>query len=124
MTCIQHEGTSIQTVLIVCRAHWAHVVPVPGQSCRQEDYARGTTSFVLAKVWCACTCTHCQCLALDSPGFRVQVATDELIWGPLHVASFFAYMTAVQGGSWQVHVLIRQLACARLELLHFKPCTP
>ena len=32
----------------------------------------------------------------------MQVAADELIFGPLHVLSFFAWMVKAEGGSWQV----------------------
>ena len=31
----------------------------------------------------------------------VQVAADQLLYEPLHVAAFFAWMIKTQGGTWQ-----------------------
>ena len=40
---------------------------------------------------------------IGSPGFiATKVALDEGVFGPIHVLGFFAYMTLVEGGSWQV----------------------
>ncbi len=41
-----------------------------------------------------------------APGSLKFIATkvvgDEVVFGPVHVAGFFAFMTAAEGGSWQV----------------------
>ena len=45
-------------------------------------------------------------LARASPAFiAAKVATDEAVFGPLHVAGFYAFVTAGEGGSWQVRCL-------------------
>lgn len=31
-----------------------------------------------------------------------KVIGDELLFGPVHVAGYFAWMTLAEGGSWQV----------------------
>ena len=44
-----------------------------------------------------------------APGTLKFIATkvvgDEILFGPVHVAGFFAFMTAAEGGSWQVRLL-------------------
>ena len=44
---------------------------------------------------------------IASSAHMLQVAADELTFGPLHVATFFSFMTLAQGGSWQVKRLCR-----------------
>lgn len=40
---------------------------------------------------------------MGSPAFiAAKVVLDEGVFGPIHVLGFFAYMTMVEGGSWQV----------------------
>lgn len=40
---------------------------------------------------------------MGSPAFiATKVVLDEGVFGPIHVLGFFAYMTVVEGGSWQV----------------------
>lgn len=42
-------------------------------------------------------------LRVGSPAFiATKVVLDEGVFGPIHVLGFFAYMTVVEGGSWQV----------------------
>ncbi len=42
-------------------------------------------------------------LRVGSPAFiATKVVLDEGVFGPIHVLGFFAYMTMVEGGSWQV----------------------
>jgi hypothetical protein len=49
---------------------------------------------------------------VGSPGFiATKVALDEGVFGPIHVLGFFAYMTLVEGGTWQVSMLSLQLPC-------------
>ena len=42
-------------------------------------------------------------MRVGSPSFiAAKVVLDEGVFGPIHVLGFFAYMTLVEGGSWQV----------------------
>lgn len=41
-----------------------------------------------------------------------KVVGDEVVFGPVHVAGFFAFMTAAEGGSWQAR-RPRGAACLR-----------
>lgn len=45
-----------------------------------------------------------------------QVALDEVIFTPVHIAAFFSFLTAAEGGNWEVrsHCFqhTRPLACA------------
>ena len=44
-------------------------------------------------------------MRVGSPGFiAAKVVLDEGVFGPIHVLGFFAYMTLVEGGSWQVRL--------------------
>ena len=33
---------------------------------------------------------------------REQVALDEVIFTPVHIAAFFSFLTAAEGGNWEV----------------------
>ena len=44
-------------------------------------------------------------MRVGSPSFiAAKVVLDEGVFGPIHVLGFFAYMTLVEGGSWQVRL--------------------
>ena len=49
-------------------------------------------------------------MRVGSPGFiAAKVVLDEGVFGPIHVLGFFAYMTLVEGGSWQVRLSCKDI---------------
>ncbi len=49
-------------------------------------------------------------MRVGSPSFiAAKVVLDEGVFGPIHVLGFFAYMTLVEGGSWQVRLSCKDI---------------
>lgn len=85
-----------------------------------QTYMHGFASVCQGDTWHAGPVGHLWYQFLDkfarsrmrvgSPGFiAAKVVLDEGVFGPIHVLGFFAYMTLVEGGSWQVRPYYRNV---------------
>lgn len=47
-------------------------------------------------------CSERACVTSPTAAVRTQVVIDEVVFTPLHIAAFFSFLTAAEGGNWQV----------------------
>jgi hypothetical protein len=72
-------------------------------SGRHIDHASGAAGPVGHGWYVLLDRLACNRFRVGSPSFiATKVVLDEGLFGPIHVLGFFAYMTLVEGGTWEV----------------------